>query len=475
MEFRADRCHAVHPTYGPDQNQYRDIDMPTQSNNRRWRIVVRLGEDFSAKLFSRRRPGTEPTVFSVTSLPPDWKRASQLGRACTAALEGEHGAMQAQLAPTRVSFGGFMGGMGQHEWVGGKHDPGRRNVQYASGLSEPEAAAYHTRMQRNIMPELTKGKACIAPLPRALGAQREMCVAPHSPSFFARPSSPLLPAWALTYAIVYCFWAFSVALCNAMHYDTGDKGPSRAVWWWSGDGVGVRCGAWFLLPNHGIAVELGQCTIRWRGDLLMHGSHETEGGRACTNELLSVWNGVGGALLRSRLDEVAFQSKARGREFWAQLPAGTPVVVRNRACALGTAQAKKRGLKSAKWRWSYGVTSTAPAPTCQSKKVVMQRSSGERSIGNDYVKVVTKKSGGKKKTSPVWSGDVRVRWIVLTTSQIDELGEALGVEAVAEQIRECTAREVECVARSRSGETKAQAKRKRRRKTTPGTGQSAKR
>ena len=237
--------------------------------------------------------------------------------------------------------------------------------------------------------------------------------------------------------------------------------------------MGVRCGAWFLLPNHGVAVELGQCTIRWRGDLLMHGTHQTEAGRACPNDLLSVWNGVGGALLRSRLDKIAFQSKPLGRKFWAHVPAGTPLVVRKSARALGTAQAKERRSKSALWRWSYGIASASKAPTRHCKKVVMRGSRGKRSSGNDYVNVVTKKSGGKKKTSRVRSGDVRVRWTFLTTAQIDVLVRALGDDAsvVAERIQECTVREVECVARSRRGETKAQAK--RRRKTTPDNGTKA--
>ena len=157
MEFGADRSHAVLPTRGPNQDQFGHADVPTQFDDRRWRKVVRYGESWSAYLSSGRRPDTEATLFSVTPLAPDWKQSSPLGRTCTAALEGPQGAMHAELAQTRNSFDGFMGGLGQHEWIGGKHDPGRRNGQYASGLLEPDAAAYHKRMQRNTMPELTTG------------------------------------------------------------------------------------------------------------------------------------------------------------------------------------------------------------------------------------------------------------------------------------------------------------------------------
>jgi hypothetical protein len=446
MEFRADRSHAVLPTRGPNQDQFGDIDMPTLFSNGKFRIVVRRGETYSAMLLSGRRPDAEATLFEVTPLDADWKRASSLGAMCTAALEGAHGAMNAVLAPTRDSVSGFMGGLGVHEWVGGKHDPGRRNVPYATGLSELEAAAYHTRMQRNTMPALTTGTTAVRP-----GARVDVSMLT---VLLRAPSSPLLPAWALTFKIVYCFWAFSVALCNAMHYDTGDKGPSRAVWFWSGNGVGVRCGAWFILPNHGVAVELGQCTIRWRGDLLMHGTHQTEAGRACPNDLLSVWNGVGGALLRSRLDQLAFTSTACGRKFWATIPPKTPVVVRKRA--RGTAQAK--GL----WTHRYGVTSTSKAPTRAS---TMVRMDGCDEKGNAYVKVVTKKSGGTTKTRNVQFDDARVRWSVLTTAQIAQLVQAVGTATdVATLIAEHRAREVDFVDRAHRGETAAQAKRQRKKR-----------
>ena len=247
-----------------------------------------------------------------------------------------------------------------------------------------------------------------------------------------------------------------------MHYDAGDKGPSRGVWFWGDDGVGVRCGAWFLLPNHGIAVELGSCTIRWRGDLILHGTHQTKAGKECANTLLSVWNGVGGKLLRSRLDALAFQSDECGRKFWPRVPSGIPVVTRMRAAS----SKPEKGERAAPGRWThgYGVTSASPCAARTGKNVLMQGAAGERETGNHYVKVVTAKSIKKTtKWVAVSYRDIRVRWSALDPDQVAALIGAVD-KNVPELIAQSAERELGCIKRERSGITAACAKRTRNKK-----------
>ena len=156
----ANHKRSVLPTCGENNDQYADRDMPHVNGiNGPWTTVVRAGEDYEAMLGSLKDPNAGRTLFTVTQLPSTWKFTARLGQVCTRALEGPRGALMALLASTRDAFGGVMSGLGAHEWVGRKSDPGRRIVQYASGLPEPDAAEYHTRMQRDTMPRLSKGES----------------------------------------------------------------------------------------------------------------------------------------------------------------------------------------------------------------------------------------------------------------------------------------------------------------------------
>jgi hypothetical protein len=200
-----------------DTLEWEDPDMPGKDNNG-WLYVVRSGELLDVLTTSGNTPDAAPSILRVSPTPSNGPVRDLLS-CCNDLLVGrggKHGGVldEVDYKAVRASFGGSMIGVGWREWVGGKGDAGRRLAPYSfPGDDTAAGRKFAAWLRRDILPAL-------------------------------------IAAWVLAFGCVACFWQCSQSLCNALHYDTGDAGMSQALWWWENSIVGIRRGAWFLLPNH---------------------------------------------------------------------------------------------------------------------------------------------------------------------------------------------------------------------------------
>ena len=414
---------------------YGDDDVPTETSDNGWPHVVRQGECLDVRLTSGFDPSAPASTFRVTPTADLRGQAAllALARAILVGTGDGDGALSvldagyANVRPNDANHG-RMHGLGLHEWVGGVGDRGRRMAPYAFKKQDtPRGATFATMLQRTWLPALRAGTRSLqargAPVfagdaltpsrprshPRSLtpSALRPALAPTRAPSH--PPALRRRAAWLATFAIVFCFWQCSESLSNAFHYDREDKGPSQAVWFWSHGRAGVRCGAWFLLPAHGIAVELGATSIAWRGDLVLHATHMTALGKSSTATLLSVWNGVGGSLLRALLDRLCFKkTDSHSMATWRRIPRGVPVIVQWRTD--GDEQDDGTWTKGAYWRHAYGTVWSTPARGGTPQRTL--GAAGFNIVTPAHVKVWLDCDRSKQKTkkTAVKVCDVRVHW-----------------------------------------------------------------
>ena len=393
-------------------------DVPTRTSDNGWPVVIRQGERLNALLTSGFDPTLPATIFRVTPTAdlPGWAELLELALPILVGTGDDAlsvlNAGYADVRPKDTTHG-RMTGMGDHEWGGGAGDRGRRMVPYAfTEQDTPRGLAFATLLQRTWLPALRAG-TLLFPSARRARLRRHRT---HSlPPALAPTRAPSLPsafrcraAWLITFTVVFCFWQCSESLSNAFHYDRGDKGPSQAVWFWSHGHAGVRCGAWFLLPAHGIAVELGATSIAWRGDRVLHATHMTAVGKTSTATLLSVWNGVGGSLLRSLLDRLCFKTDSHNMAKWRCIPRGTPVIVEWRTD--GEKLEDDSWTKGRYWRHAYGTVWSTPANGGTPYRTLGAK--GYQITTPAHVKVWLDSDRGQQSTkkTAVKVCDVRVNW-----------------------------------------------------------------
>ena len=193
-------------------------------------------------------------------------------------------------------------------------------------------------------------------------------------------------------------WDASEDLGNASHIDPdGDR--AFAVWYAERGHEGVSDGWWFLLPQHGLAVELAHGTwISWDGRVQHHCTalpRVGEGDSLCS-VFASIHSGVlshldRGAALREVLRERATGDGLRGRALFDSLVEGQRVRVR-------VAQPVPRGFQGGKRaRIDWGKQHVRWAPSIV------------KSVASDHIMLRDRSSGRESRLSV---GDVSNKLVV---------------------------------------------------------------
>jgi len=481
LAMRDGRRRLNGPSVGGDRAplSFTNGDMPTEEDLNGWSVFVPQGGSYDVFLSSGIHPKAPPSRFTVkpTADQPSMKK---LIAVCIALLVGACGVLHYNFADVRPSFAGSMHGIGYHEWVGGAGSSGRRRTPYSfKEQATAQGMKFATQLHRDYMPQLRAGNDDSS---SALLCSTALTTAPSLPPSLPPFASPpplrthgRRAAWLLVFATVACFWQCSDSLCNEPHYDTGDVGPSQALWFWSDGSIGPRRAAYFVLPNHGIAVELGACTIAWRGDLVLHATHTMDAGKSNpARRLLSVWNGAGGKLLRSLYDNLYFTSNTHGKNVWEHIPRFTRVIVMQRVDG-----EKHNGewSKATETRYHYGVVWSTPKDGAQPQLTMGPK--GRRSETTAFVNVRLDRDKKKKKNTPVDYTHVRLLWEKIANDPIAINALKAATVAVPKEsfdvdalIAESARKRQTFVADARRGATTSRGKTRKRKKSKRGGGQS---
>ena len=222
-----------------------------------------------------------------------------------------------------------------------------------------------------------------------------------------------------------------------------------------------------------IAIELGACSIAWHGGRVLHATHMTQAGKSSPNRLLSLWNGVGGNVLRALLDRLQFTTNAHKLRIWKTIPDGTRVIVQQRCD--GKEEDDGTWSQSPDWRHHYGTLRNVARPGAP---IVARKTMGAKGDScestRSYVTVRLDRDLDKGKKPSYWTcQDVRVHWRKLDESAIATLELAMrGVDEfrVRDLIAASKARETTYLANARSGATTHRGKGRVRRRGGGGGG-----